>query len=165
QDVHHQWWTSSRHSIPPSERGHRTDTLDQILLSAKAFVAAFFRIENSARRFWGGQAGRAIPYDVQYKGMMEVLATRDGLMCGFKVHWPNGTESTYRRTESGIEMTNCMLAMHQNNLELMVGLYARNPGTFSPLVDKDALPVYTKRDGDDAPLQWPGDGADTPKPS
>lgn len=141
------------------------DELDQILLSAKAFVAAFFSIENSVRRFWGGQAGRAVPYDVQYKGMMEVLANRDGLMCGFKVHWPNGTESTYRRTERGIEMTNCMLAMHQNNLELMVGLYARNPGTFSPLVEKDALPVYTKRDGDHAPLQWPGDGVDTPEPS
>ena len=26
QDVHYQWWTSSRHSITPSERGHRTDT-------------------------------------------------------------------------------------------------------------------------------------------
>ena len=26
QDVHYRWWTSSRHSITPSERGHRTDT-------------------------------------------------------------------------------------------------------------------------------------------
>lgn len=136
------------------------EALDQILLSAKAFVAAFFSIEDSARRVWGGQAGRAIPYDVHYKGMMEVLANRKGLMCGFKVHWPNGSESTYRRTEHGIDMTNCMLATQQNNLELMVGLYARDPGTFSPLVEKDALPVYTKREGDDAPLHWPGDGSE-----
>ncbi|MEO1563773.1 MAG: hypothetical protein AAFR98_10095 [Pseudomonadota bacterium] len=140
------------------------EELEQILLSAKAFIAAFFSIENSARRVWGGQAGRAIPYDIHYKGMMEVLANRDGLLCGFKVHWPNGSESFYRRTESGIDMVNCMLATQQSNLELMVGLYARDPGTFSPLVEKDALPVYTKREGDDAPLHWPGDGSENTNP-
>ncbi|MGR3548731.1 MAG: hypothetical protein ACU0DX_16485, partial [Roseovarius sp.] len=32
QDVHYRWWTSSRHSITPSERGHRTDTSHQIIL-------------------------------------------------------------------------------------------------------------------------------------
>jgi len=136
------------------------EELDQILLSAKAFIAAFFSIEHDARSVWGGQAGRAIPYDAHYKGMMEVLADGNGLMCGFKVHWPNGTDSTYRRTEYGIEMVNCMLAMQQNTLELTVGLYARDPGPFSPLVEKDGQPVYTNREGNDEPLNWPGDGSE-----
>lgn len=136
------------------------EELDQILLSAKAFIAAFFSIDHSARLVWGSQAGRAIPYDAHYKGMMEVLTENDGLMCGFKVHWPNGTDSTYRRTEDGIEMVNCMLAMQHNTLELIVGLYARDPGTFSPLVEKNGQPVYTKREGNDNPLCWPGDGSE-----
>lgn len=135
------------------------EELDRILLSAKAFVAAFFSIEQSARLVWGNQAGRAIPYDAHYKGMMEVLADREGLMCGFRVHWPNGTDSTYRRTEDGIEMVNCMLSMPNKTLDLMVGMYARNPGAFSPLVEKHGLPVYTKREGTVAPLEWPGDGS------
>ena len=29
----------------------------------------------------------------------------------------------------------------------------------SPLVEKDALPVYSNREGNKAPLQWPGDGS------
>lgn len=136
------------------------EELDQILLSAKAFIAAFFSIENGARLVWGKQAGRAIPYDAHYKGLMEILANNDGLMCGFKVHWPNGTDSTYRRTEDGIDMVNCMLAIPQNTLELIVGLYARDPGTFSPLVEKNAQPVYTNREGSTSPLHWPGDGCE-----
>ncbi|PTQ66974.1 hypothetical protein [Celeribacter persicus] len=135
------------------------EELDRILLSAKAFVAAFFSIEQSARRVWGDQAGRAIPYDAHYKGMMEVLADREGLMCGFRVHWPNGTDSTYRRTEDGIDMVNCMLSAPHKTVDLMVGMYARNPGAFSPLVEKDGLPVYTNREGNVAPLEWPGDGS------
>jgi hypothetical protein len=136
------------------------EDLDQTLLSAKAFIAAFFAIEHSARSVWGGTAGRAIPYDAHYKGMMEVLADRNGLMCGFKVHWPNETDSTYRRTEDGIDMVNCTLAMKRSTLELWVGLYARHPGTFSPLVEKDGQPVYTNREGNDDPLHWPGDGSE-----
>ncbi|MEQ8656778.1 MAG: hypothetical protein RIC24_05660 [Hyphomicrobiales bacterium] len=136
------------------------EDLDQTLLSAKAFIAAFFAIDHSTRSVWGGTAGRAIPYDAHYKGMMEVLADRNGLMCGFKVHWPNGSDSTYRRTEDGVEMVNCMLAMEHNTLELMVGLYASTPGTFSPLVEKDRQPVYTNREGNNDPLYWPGDGSE-----
>ncbi|MEP1922673.1 MAG: hypothetical protein ABJJ43_06510 [Ekhidna sp.] len=137
------------------------DDLDKMLLSAKAFIAAFFCIEQTARSIWGEMANKAIPYDNHYKGMMEVLADKNELMCGFKVHWPNETDSTYRRTADGVEMTNCMPAIQQNTLELMVGLYASDPSTFSPLVEKNGRPVYTKREGNDEPLHWPGDGSVT----
>ena len=134
------------------------EELDEIILSAKAFIAAFFSIEHTARKIWGQRAGKAFPYDLTYKGLMEVLADEDGLMCGFKVHWPNETSSTYRRTKDGVEMKNCMLSSQQENIDLMVGMFVSKPSAFSPLVKYGALPVYTKREGNQAPLQWPGDG-------
>jgi hypothetical protein len=138
----------------PLEKLHETIT------RCKAFYSTFFGVEHLARHSFGrGNAKKALPYDPHYKGLLEVLADKDGTMCGFRVHWPNGSDSTYRRTEDGIEMVNCMLTMQQNTVEFMVGVYAGRPGRFSPLVEEDAQPVYTKREGDDAPLNWPGDGS------
>ena len=51
----------------------------------------------------------------------------DDLMSGFKVHWPNNSESVYRRTRDGIDMINCMLDMKNATIEFMVDLYAREP--------------------------------------
>lgn len=135
------------------------EKLNDTVTRCKAFYSTFFGIEQAARHCFGGIAQKALPYDAHYKGLLEVLADRDGLMCGFRVHWPNGTDSTYRRTEDGIEMVNCMLAMQQNTIEFMVGLYARKPSNFSALVEDGAQPVYTNREGVEAPLIWPGDGS------
>lgn len=129
--------------------------LDDLITKAKAFIGAFFVLEREARRFWGARAGNAIPYDPYYKGLMEVLADKEGLMNGFKVHWPNNSESTYRRTEDGIDMSNCFLDLRNSTIQLFVDLYARNPGTFSPLVEADALPRYTTLEGSDAEVRWP----------
>jgi hypothetical protein len=85
---------------------------------------------------------------------MEILVDDHDVMCGFRVHWPNNSESTYRRTDAGIDMVNCLLDAKAATVELMVGLYARNPGTFSPLVEHDSLPVYTKLDGSDSVVSW-----------
>jgi hypothetical protein len=135
------------------------EKLDETITRCKAFYSTFFGIEHAARHSFGGIAKKALPYDPHYKGLLEVLADKEGTMCGFRVHWPNGTDSTYRRTEDGIEMVNCMLAMKQNTVEFMVGLYACSPGSFSPLVEDGAQPVYTTREGEDVPLRWPGDGS------
>lgn len=80
--------------------------LDKKLLAAKAFIAAFFRVELLARQVWGLRKGKAIPYDAHYKGLIEVLVDERDAMCGFKVHWPNSSESMYRRTDQGIDMVN-----------------------------------------------------------
>jgi hypothetical protein len=85
---------------------------------------------------------------------MEVLVDEEGLMNGFKVHWPNNTESTYRRTEVGIDICNCFLDLHNSTIQLFVGLYAQNPGSFSPLVEADAQPIYSKVEGSDADVSW-----------
>ena len=40
-------------------------------------------------------------------------------------------------------MTNCMLAIQNSTLSLMVGSYARHPDDFSPLVEDGETPTYT----------------------
>lgn len=131
------------------------EELDRRLLAAKAFIAAFFQVELLARQVWGQHKQKPIPYDPRYKGLMEVLVDDRDVLCGFKVHWPNNSESMYRRTETGIEMINCMLSLKHATLELMVGLYATKPGPFSPLVEHDRVPVYTKLEGHEALPAWP----------
>ncbi len=129
--------------------------LDQKITCAKAFVSAFFQVELLARQVMGLQKQQAIPYDWDYKGLMEVLVDNEDVMCGFRVHWPNNSQSTYRRTEGGVEMVNCSIDLKSANLSLFVGLHARKRGPFSPLVEHDATPVYTTLEGCNEAPSWP----------
>lgn len=131
------------------------DELDVLITKAKAFMAAFLQIEMTARQVWGLQKGKAIPYDNHYKGLMEILVDDRLLLCGFAVHWPNNSQSVYRRTEQGIDMVNCMIDTKSTNISLYVDLYARNPGRFSPLVEQGADPIYTPLDKSDTRPTWP----------
>jgi hypothetical protein len=123
------------------------ERINEVVTKAKVFVGTFFGLDREARRIWGTRKQRAIPYDTTYKGLMEVLVDADDLLCGFKVHWPNNSESVYRRTADGIEMTNCMLDLKNATIQLMVGLYARKPDPFSPLVEEMKSPIYTTLEG------------------
>lgn len=123
------------------------EDINEIVTKAKVFVGTFFGLELEARRIWGTHKHRAIHYDPTYKGLIEILVDGDDLLCGFKVHWPNNSESVYRRTADGIEMTNCTLDLRNATIEFMVGLYASNPGTFSPLIEASQSPVYTPLEG------------------
>lgn len=134
------------------------EELDEILTKAKVFIGTFFGLEREARRVWGEHAGKGLPYDLRYKGIMEILVDDEGLMNGFKVHWPNKSESVYRRTESGIDMSNCHLDFQRATIEMFVGLYARRPGKFSPLVEADALLAYTRIEGSESDLHWAESG-------
>ena len=147
-------------------RGNISDTkafrisyqkLDETLTAAKAFIAAVFQVELSARREWGFKKQQELPYDPHYKGLMEVLVDDRDVMCGFRIHWPNGSESTYRRTESGIEMINCSLDTKAKTISLFVNRYAQEPGEFSPLVERGAEPVYSKLEGCNIIPSWPPD--------
>lgn len=131
------------------------DELNTLITKAKAFIAAYLHIEMYARRFWGLQKERAIPYDSRYKGLMEILVDDGDLMCGFAVHWPNNSQSMYRRTEHGVEMVNCMVNLDQANVDLWVNLYARKPGSFSPLVEEGSEPIYTPLDKSGTRPTWP----------
>lgn len=130
------------------------EQVNEIVTKAKVFVGVFFGLDKEARQMWGLHKHRAIPYDPTYKGLMEVLVDAEGLLCGFKVHWPNNSESVYRRTATGIDMVNCMIDLRNAAVEFMVGLYARNPGTFSPLVEESQAPVYTPLEGSGKVPTW-----------
>jgi hypothetical protein len=130
------------------------EELNEIITKAKLFISTFFGLETAARKHWGKHRHRAIPYDPVYKGLMEVLVSDDDLMCGFKVHWPNNSESVYRRTRDGIEMMNCMLDMKNHGVEFWVDTYAQKPGEFSPLVEKDGTPTYTKLEDTGVIPKW-----------
>jgi hypothetical protein len=131
--------------------------LDALITKAKAFIAAFLQIEMTTRQFWGLKKGKATPYDAHYKGLMEVLVDDQDLLCGFAVHWPNNSQSMYRRTEQGVDMVNCMVDPKNATMKLWVDLYARDPGGFSPLVERDAEPIYTPLDNSDTRPTWPSD--------
>jgi hypothetical protein len=133
----------------------RYEELDVLITKAKAFIAAFLQIELTTRQVWGLEKGKAIPYDSHYKGLMEILVDDRDLLCGFAVHWPNNSQSTYRRTEEGVDMVNCMLDLKSANINLWVDRYALNPGSFSPLVERDAVPIYTALDKSDIRPTWP----------
>jgi hypothetical protein len=128
--------------------------LNQLITKCQIFMGTFFALDSDVRRFWGKRKQTAVAYDLRYKGLMEILVDGNDLMCGFKVHWPNNTESTYRRTEEGIDMVNCMLDFKNAAIECMVGLYARNPGDFSPLVESGESPKYTKIEGTGEIPSW-----------
>lgn len=134
--------------------------LDEIITKAKVFYGTFFGLDREARRYWGTNAGKGMPYDTVYKGILEVLVDDEELMNGFKVHWPNASESVYRRTKNGVEMTNCLLDIENARIEFFVGLYAQSPGTFSPLIEIDASPVYTRLEGTNTELNWPSSDSD-----
>lgn len=129
--------------------------LNETITKSKLFIGTFFGLDELARRVWGERRGKAFPYDPVYKGIIEVLANEGGSMCGFKVHWPNNSESIYKRTEDGIDMANCFLDIKSATLEFFVGQYARAPGRFSPLVENGEAPRYTPLEGSNLIPQWP----------
>ncbi|MEI9419849.1 hypothetical protein O7A70_01450 [Mesorhizobium sp. Cs1299R1N1] len=133
------------------------EELDNFVTKAKAFIAAYLQIEMTTRQVWGLHKGTAVPYDLQYKGLMEVLVDDRDLLCGFAIHWPNDSQSTYRRTERGVEMVNCMVDLQNANLSMMVGTLARRPGMFGPCVEDGHKPVYTPLDGSNIRPTWPAD--------
>lgn len=130
------------------------EELDKLATKAKVFIGTFFGLETEARRHWGTFAGKGIPYDLPYKGIMEILVDDEGLMNGFKVHWPNNSESVYRRKQDGIDMINCMLDIDAATISLMVGRFAQRKSRFSPLVEEGDMPVYTPLEGSDEELKW-----------
>jgi hypothetical protein len=75
-------------------------------------------------------------------------------MNGFKIHWPNGCDSLYRRTSEGIDMLNCMLDLKNATIQLFVGSYARRRSSFSPLVEFDGTPSYSRLEGSNIDLTW-----------
>jgi hypothetical protein len=131
--------------------------LEELINNAFAFYAALFGLYDSCRRYSFLDFKNAfVPYDVRYKAMMEFLFDDDDVLIGFRVYWPNGTQSIYSRTKDGTKSTNIMFNADRS-INFQVNLYASKPGTFSPLVEHDAQPVYSPRPGTEICPYWPDD--------
>jgi len=98
---------------------------------------------------------KAFPFDLRLKGLIEFLF-EDDLVCGFRVYWPNQQQAQFTRTTNGSHALNVRPEL-QGGLNINVGIYATNPGAFSPLVENGQPPVYTPAPGRTMPPWWPGD--------
>jgi len=132
------------------------DRLNRIIGKAYGFYLALFTLERNARAWFAQFKGKAFPFDRQLKGLMEFLIDDQDLLCGLKVHWPNETDSIYRRLPSGCEATN-ILYCSNGTLSFQVVEYFQPHHPFSSLVPSDGQPRYTPADGSTDALVWPSD--------
>lgn len=130
------------------------DELDELITNAFAFYSALFTLYERCRRSFADFKNAFIPYDLHYKGLMELAFDNEDRVAGFRIYWPNGSLSEYSRTKDGCTGSNLEFNPDRS-INFMVGLYASKPGTFSPLVEHDAQPTYPARPGTDIRPHWP----------
>jgi hypothetical protein len=131
------------------------DELGEIIFKTFEFYRAIMALHHRARRQLRDFKNKILPYDWHYKGLLELMF-EDDLVAGFRTYWPNGSRSEFSRTRDGSRATNVVFEK-DGSINFMVNLYARHPGTFSPLVEHDANPVYTPAPGRTTAPHWPGD--------
>ena len=139
------------HSLSPVIKLHR---LSRIIGNAYAFYSALFGLEHNARAWFARFRGQGLPFDLILKGLLEFLVDGQDLLCGFKVHWPNGHDSIYRRLPVGCE---AMDILHQpdGTVDFQVGEYFQEHDPFSRLVPAGGMPQYTAAEGMSELLRWP----------
>jgi hypothetical protein len=131
------------------------DELSEIIFNTFEFYRAIMALHQRARRQLRDFKNKVLPYDLHYKGLLELLF-EDDLVAGFRTYWPNGSRSEFSRTRDGSRAINVVLEK-DGSVNFMVDLYARHPGTFSPLVEHDANPLYTPAPGHTTAPHWPDD--------
>ncbi|MFQ5458303.1 MAG: hypothetical protein ACE5FC_07630 [Myxococcota bacterium] len=130
------------------------ESLVGIIARAHAFYAAFMELEAEARRDFSGFKGKCVPYDASLKGLLELLIDDEGSLCGIKVHWPNKTESLFRRKGAECEVRN-VTADSDGSVNFFVGKYFDDHNPLSQLVPKGWDLEYTPAEGSDTPPRWP----------
>lgn len=138
------------------------DRLSRIIERAYGFYSALFSLEHNARAWFAGFKGQGLPSDLALKGLLEFLIDDQGLLCGFKMHWPNAHDSVYRRLPSGCDAMN-IFNQPDGTVDFFVGEYFREHHPFSRLVPADGQPRYTTAEGASEPLQWPSNSAGVPR--
>jgi hypothetical protein len=130
------------------------DELGELFTNAFAFYSALFQLYERCRGvLFKDFKNVFMPFDSHYKGLMEFIFDDADRLCGYRTYWPNGSYSEYTRTDKGCTALN--LGFKGGDVDFMVGFYADNPGTFSPLVEADAQPVYAQRPGTGIRPHWP----------
>jgi hypothetical protein len=74
------------------------DRLGEIINTAFAFHRVFFNLEKEARKDFASYSTQRFRYG---DGDVEFLANDEGLMYGFRIHWPSGAFSEYFENREG----------------------------------------------------------------
>ncbi|MHB8676627.1 MAG: hypothetical protein ACYDCE_09205 [Candidatus Acidiferrales bacterium] len=141
--------------------GHYTpvvewEQLSELFSNTFAFYTALFSLYERCMKSFGDFANALIPYDGHYKGLLQLLFDDENRLTGFRVYWPNGSLSEYKRVKSASAGFNLAFDSDRS-VNFMVGLYASKPGGFSPLVERDAQPLYCEIPGTRIRPHWPED--------
>ncbi len=130
------------------------DRLGDIISRSYDFYSVFFTLQALARREFVKIKGSCFPLDHARKGLVEFLVDAQGLLNGFTIHWPNGRESTFRRRQAGIEMSNVSI-LEDGSVGFVYGAEHQEREAFSPLVPRGSTPHYTPCEGQTEPPRWP----------
>lgn len=128
--------------------------LEEIISNAFAFYSALFALYERCRNSFTDFKDKLIPFDCHYKGIMEFVFGKDDGLIGFRVYWPNGSQSEFSRTEAGCVGQNITFDS-DGSINFFVGIYAVKPGTFSPLVEFNSQPNYPCCPGTEFRPHWP----------
>lgn len=134
------------------------DRLEDFFARATAFYRTLFDLAYRTRAGFADLKGECFrgeffPGQTALKGLLEFLIDGHGLLCGWKIHWPNQLDSTYRRTAIGREAVN-MFNTPDGAVEFMPGEYFAEHDSFSPLIPRGTSPRYTLSEGVSRPPTW-----------
>jgi len=109
------------------------DRVQAIFNTAMSFYRAFFKLERESRRDFGSFAGEHLPFQ---DGKIEFLVNDEGLMIGFRTHWPSGATSEYRDDGAARVPTNMRFTAEGSIgfIEAVVVAYCRKCGQQLPTV-------------------------------
>ena len=130
------------------------DELAEITSDAFAFHSALLALWRRARKSVTDFRGKFLPYDQYYKGILEFMYDGDTVI-GFRVYWPNGMLSTCTRNENGQSWAQNIHFDPDGSINFFLGVFASNPGSFSPCVEAGAEPRYAAVPGTDKHPYWP----------
>ena len=98
--------------------------------------------------------GKFLPYDQNYKGVLELTFDEDTLT-GFRAYWPNGTLSVYHRSSDGQCDAVNLDYNSDGSINFFVGEIFSNRSSFSPCVEVGSEPVYAEVPGSTKRPYWP----------
>jgi hypothetical protein len=130
------------------------EELFELINDAFAFYTALFALYERCRKSFGDFKHAFVPFDLHYKGLLQLLFDDEQRLIGFRAYWPNESFSEYTRTKNGSGGQNIVFDP-DGSINFMVGLYASKPGKFSPLVEYDAQPKYAEVPGTTIRPHWP----------
>jgi hypothetical protein len=144
---------------PSKDKGHLTpvvewEQLTELFTNTFAFYTALFSLYERCLKSFGGFKDVFLPFDGQYKGILQLVFDEDQRLSGFRVYWPNNSLSEYKRVKSASGGINLEFDP-DGSINFMVGVYATKPGDFSPLAEFDCQPVYPEVPGTRIRPHWP----------